>query len=145
MSAFTKDYGEIVDTIITECDIFPAVDYTKPLPIPFHVTYAMWDTGADVCVISKKVIKALGLKPVDTAMVKGIHGEEEDNEYIVHVKLPTKDLVVNVQATEARSEEYDFVIGTNIICFGDFAFTNAEGKSVFSFRIPSEGHINFEK
>ena len=145
MGVFTKDYGEIVDTIITECDVFPAVDYSKPLPSPFHAFKVMWDTGADVCVISKKAIKQLELKPVDTAWVEGLHGEQEDNEYIVHVKLPTGDLVANVQATEAHSEEYDFVIGTNIINFGDFAFSNAGNRSVFSFRIPAQTHIRFDK
>ena len=55
MGKCTKEFGVLVDTIITECSLYPPVDYTKqPLPEPILVKEAMWDTGADVCVINKR-------------------------------------------------------------------------------------------
>ena len=47
MGKYTKEFGILVDTIITECSLYPPVDYTKqPLPEPVTVKEAMWDTGA---------------------------------------------------------------------------------------------------
>ena len=37
--------------------------------------------------------------------------------------------------------DYEVVIGMDIISRGDFVFTNHEGHSTFSFRIPSEEEI----
>lgn len=37
--------------------------------------------------------------------------------------------------------DYDMLIGMDIILLGDFCLTNKDGKSVFSFRIPSKEHI----
>jgi len=39
---------------------------------------------------------------------------------------------------------FDFIIGMNILRMGDMALTNAKGSSVFSFRIPpAETQIDF--
>ena len=63
MGKFTKDFGALVDTIVTECGLSPSVDYTKmPLPEPVLVKDAMWDTGADICAMSKKIADELGVK-----------------------------------------------------------------------------------
>jgi len=40
--------------------------------------------------------------------------------------------------------DFDFIIGMNILRMGDMALTNANNKTVFSFRVPpAEAHINF--
>lgn len=42
MGKFTKEFGTLVNTITTECGIYPAVDYTKvSLPDPVLVKNAM--------------------------------------------------------------------------------------------------------
>ena len=46
-------------------------------------------------------------------------------------------------AMEFDSDEYDVVIGMDVICNGDFAITNQDDKTTFSFRIPSEVEIDF--
>lgn len=48
-------------------------------------------------------------------------------------------------AMEFDSDEYDVVIGMDVICNGDFAITNQDDKTTFSFRIPSEVEIDFSK
>ena len=52
-------------------------------------------------------------------------------------------LVTNVMALEFDNDEYDVIIGMDVICKGDFAITNLNGKTTFSFRIPSEKEIVF--
>lgn len=63
--------------------------------------------------------------------------------YLVHFGLPTGDIVTNIEATECNSDEYDAVIGMDIICKGDFAITNKNGHTTFAFRIPSQEEIVF--
>ena len=46
-------------------------------------------------------------------------------------------------AMEFENDEYDVVIGMDVICNGDFAVTNKDGNTTFSFRIPSEETIDF--
>lgn len=41
------------------------------------------------------------------------------------------------------AEDADVLIGMNIIVRGDFAVTNLDGITKFSFRIPSQVHIDF--
>ena len=61
----------------------------------------------------------------------------------MHIGLPTGEIVTNIMAMEFHSDEYDVVIGMDDICKGDLAVTNKDGRTTFSFRIPSEEEINF--
>lgn len=144
MGKFTKDFGVLVDTVVTECCLYPAVDYTKmPLPEPVLIKEAMWDTGADVCVISKRIADELGVNATGQMSVDGVHGEDIADVCYIHVKLPTNDYIMNVETIIRARTDYDFVIGMNVIAHGDIAISTAEDKTVFSVRIPSEGHIRF--
>jgi len=67
--------------------------------------------------------------------------------YLVDVLLPNGILFSNMEVAEFQSNnDFDFIIGMNILCQGDMALTNAKGEMVFSFRIPpAETHIDFTK
>ena len=62
---------------------------------------------------------------------------------MVHIGLPTGDIITDVVVTEIDSEDYDMVIGMDVISKGDFAITNKNEKTTFSFRIPSKEEIDF--
>ena len=144
MGKYTKVFDECVSAIVTECQIYPPIDYTKEkFPAPISVKEAMWDTGADICVISQELADNLGLVPFDQIYVNGVHGEELQSLYHIHVKLPTNDIVVYAEAVIGAKNGYDLVLGMNVISQGDIAITTADDKTVFSIRIPSEGHIKF--
>ena len=144
MGKYTKDFGELVDTIVTECSLYPAVDYkAMSLPAPTVVHEALWDTGADICVMSTAVAESLGVKPYKQLAVHGLYGEETMDVYLLHIKLPTNDYVMNVDAVIGDKTNYDFVIGMNVMAYGDVAITTFEDKTIFSIRIPSEGHLKF--
>jgi hypothetical protein len=65
--------------------------------------------------------------------------------YLIHLGLPTRDIVTDIMAMEFDSDEYDVVIGMDVICNGDLAITNLDDKTTFSFRIPSETEIDFSR
>jgi hypothetical protein len=46
---------------------------------------------------------------------------------------------------EFDCDEYDVIIGMDVICNGDYAITKQDGKTTSSFRIPLEVEIDFSK
>lgn len=150
MAVFTKRSDGLDLDIVTKCSIFSGVPVESirqesDLPEGFHTTNALWDTGAETTLISPQVVKALGLVPFDQTMIEGVGGTTVDNTYIVHIKLPSGDFAFCVEATETEyTNDYDVIIGMDIISMMDFAFTNKDNRSVFSFRFPSEEHIDFK-
>ena len=147
MGTFTQKYPGRAFEIVSECTIMPAVDNIsrEQLPPMVSVNSALWDTGADTTVISSKIVKALNLNPSGRAELTGINSSSQSNTYAVHLLLPTGNLASYVEVIEDDGIAYDMVIGMDVISKGDFAFTNRDGKSVFSFRLPSEEHIDFDK
>ena len=88
---------------------------------------------------------ALGLVPIGTSEISGVSsGVEFKRTFLIHVGLPTGDVITNVLVSEFDGEDYDLIIGMDIIQNGDFAVTNANDITAFSFRIPSKEEIDFE-
>lgn len=73
-------------------------------------------------------------------------GESYQNTYLVNVLLANKVEVYQLRVTEGViSGPAEVLIGMDIIGSGDFAVTNKDGKTVFTFRIPSVERIDFVK
>ena len=125
----------LVEDIMTECDIY-SVNGRK-----FHTECAIWDTGADTTIISSRIVKELNLQPYKAGGISGIGGATGSNVYLVHVLVPTGDFVANVEVMESDFEDIDVLIGMDVIVFGDFLITNADGKTTFQFRTPTEGGV----
>lgn len=118
----------------------PAVGGTPPPMVPFQ---AIWDTGATNCVITQAVIDACGLAPTGMAQVHGVHGPSTSETYLVNIALPNHVVITGVRVTKGDLIGADILIGMNIINRGDFAVTNLDGVTKFSFRIPSAESIDF--
>ena len=136
MATFKKEYPDLVESVITECDIYSSVGKR------FHTDRALWDTGADTTIISSRIAKQLQLKPLRKGYITGIGGDSSSNVFLVHIQLPTGDFVTDVEVMEDDYYDYDVIIGTDVIMFGDFLISNAEEKTTFQFRTPSEGGID---
>lgn len=76
----------------------------------------------------------------------------QNNTYLVNIALPSGVMVPQVRVTEVQlipddnvlaDKQSQLLIGMDIIGLGDFAVTNANGKTTFSFRIPSVEEIDF--
>ena len=140
MGVFSKKYDEVTEAVITEGCIYSYPQKDGKM-LKAEVKAAMWDTGSTETLISKRIINQLQLKPVAKRDVESYLGHEIEDVYHVMVGIPTGDVVTDIYVTECRGDSYDAVIGMDIIGLGDFAFTNKDGKSCFSFRLPSKEHI----
>lgn len=147
MGVITRKYDVKVDCIVTECYIYVPVDLSSCKDVKrVKVVRSLWDTGASVSLISARVAKVLGLVSIGKSGVSGYNeGIDVKDTYCVHVGLPTGDIVTNIMAMEFDSDEYDAVIGMDVIGKGDLAITNLNDRTTFSFRIPSEEVIDFSK
>lgn len=113
---------------------------------------AIWDTGATHSAITKKVVDDLKLKPTGARETRHADGKSVNNTYLVNISLPNNAMVSQVRVTEVQlipddnvsdDKQPQLLIGMDIIGLGDFAVTNADGKTVLSFRIPSIEEIDF--
>ncbi|MBQ9364016.1 MAG: retroviral-like aspartic protease family protein [Bacteroidaceae bacterium] len=147
MGTVTRKYQETVDSIVTESYVYAATDLVKGISVKrVKVQRSLWDTGASVSLISARVAKVLGLESIGKSGVSGYNeGVDVKDTYLIHIGLPTGDIVTNIMAMEFDSDEYDVVIGMDVICKGDLAITNQCEKTTFTFRIPSEKEIDFSR
>ena len=136
-SAFVSEYGGISKRLETEA----TVEY-KGGNIAVR---ALWDTGATSTCISMDVVAALGLVPLGKQKILTPSGISSANTYQVDILLPNnvmaKDIVVC--DSEIGAQKIGMLIGMDIICEGDFAVSNFNGKTAFTFRIPSQKRADY--
>lgn len=144
MGAITQRHANIVDSVVTESYIYTPGLSDKDTVKRVKVTKTLWDTGASATLISRRVINVLGLESVGLSGASGYNGGIDIKDtFLIHLGLPTGDVVTNVVAMEFDSDDYDVVIGMDVICQGDFALTNKGGTTTFSYRLPSAEEIVF--
>jgi hypothetical protein len=109
-------------------------------------TRALWDTGATNSVVTKTLATKMKLKPVGRVLSSHANGTTEVNVYLVNFFLPNSFYIPYVRVTECEdTQSFGAIIGMDIITLGDFSITNVEGKTVFSFRMPSSETIDYKK
>jgi hypothetical protein len=87
---YKKDYEGRIKAILTEAYIFEAVDLDRN-PVPEKRVFtqsAAWDTGAEISIISPRVVESLGLVPFAETSIMGVGGDEQVDVYKIHVGLP---------------------------------------------------------
>ena len=150
--AFTTSYKKLSNVLSNEVIITKACSpssNSKPLSLKDydHKRYnAIWDTGATGSVITKKIVQEFNLKPVGMVEVHTAGGTKIANTYLVNIWLPNRVVFYNLKVMEGKlSGQYEVLIGMDIISKGDFAITNYNNRTVFTFRIPSIECIDFVK
>ena len=108
---------------------------------------ALWDTGATSSCVSERVVKELNPPLRGKTTIRTPSGEDVANIYEVNILLPNKVNVERTLVIESKigNQGIDVLIGMDIIAIGDFAVSNFDGKTSFTFRIPSRKRINFLK
>lgn len=139
--------GGLLNQLITDIEIAPAFnpDDVNPQTKPYKPYKALWDTGATGTVITKKIVDDLGLKQIGITKVFHGDGSTDQPVYYINIMLPHRVGFSYVRATEGKLTGFDVLVGMDIIVKGDFAITNSDGRTTFSFRIPSETCIDFVK
>jgi len=143
--AFTVEYPEVVNVVETNiriCEDFDLDAYKDNVYPSSYEFIATWDTGAMISVISIKAVKELGLTPTGKEDVCHGGGVYVANKYLVNMFLPNDIVFVSLEVL-AMPISVDVLIGMDIISKGDFAITASEGKTVFSFQVPSTNKIIF--
>lgn len=127
-----------------------AMDITITLPgdkTKAFKTKGIWDTGATSSVITQEIFDQLQLKQIGIANVSTASESAKSlPTYLVDVFLKPDVLVQGIEVTVgkiAAESGYHFLIGMDIITFGDFVLTNVDQKTCLSFRLPSQLEIDF--
>lgn len=106
---------------------------------------ALWDTGATICCVSENVINQLSLVATGKTRMSTPSSENElVDTYLVDLLLPNDILIKDVVVAQSKigAQGIGLLVGMDIISRGDFLITN-NGETVFSFRMPSEGAMDF--
>ena len=139
--SLTDTWNGTAHIILTEVDIEPAVNPVTKIHIK-----AIWDTGAERSLITKEVADKLNLKPISKGLMSTPSDENvPTNIYIVNIFLPNTARITGIRAFEGTLKSGDMLIGMDVISLGDFAITNLNGRTMFSFRVPSMAEIDFVK
>jgi len=110
-----------------------------------RILNAQWDTGASGTVLSEKLVEDLGLIPISMTEARGCSGAYETGIYYVDVYLPNGVTITKLQVTHGQFEDIDVLIGMDIIGSGDFSVSNFDGKTTFSFRMPSLSEVDYNE
>ena len=145
--AFNTAYGRRVRELVTEVRIFSAFNPSHPPDESQTKKYlAVWDTGATKSVITEKVVQECDLKPIGVTTVHHVEGESRSDVYLASIWLPDKVCFPQLRVTKGMSGGgADVLLGMDVICMGDFAVTNVDGKTNLSFRMPSLECLDFVK
>ena len=141
MVSFTVTYKNISKSLISKVSLIECGSKLKNKNS--HI--ALWDTGATGSVITQKVINELNLKPVSRTNVSTSQGTYEANCYYIDISLTNEIIIPDLFVVHGEPTGCDILIGMDIINRGDFAVSNFNNKTQFTFRIPSIEDIDFKK
>jgi predicted aspartyl protease len=142
----TVEYPRIVHVLRTETLVSLAFDPTQMQvqTLPAHAQFtAIWDTGATNTVITRRVVETLKLIPIGIAPVNTSNGLRQSYTYLISLVLQNNVRFPILRATEGHISGGNVLIGMDVITQGDFVITNKDGKTSYSFRVPSLEHIDF--
>ena len=148
--AFTTDYNGIARVLVNDVGVeavsIRAGKDDGVIDASPRMYRAIWDTGATGTHITQRVVDDCGLKPITMTEVHGATGTRMCETFLVDLFLPNKLVLPAARvSTVDQLGDCDVLIGMDIIGAGDFAITHSQGRTKFSFRIPSMDDIDFVK
>jgi predicted aspartyl protease len=142
--SFITSYNGIARELRNQVRVAPPVQPGGPPPANLPVFDALWDTGATSTVITPKVVNAIGVKPISVVTAHTAGGSVQQNVHLISLYLPNNVAFPALRVSESKSlVGCDILIGMDVIANGDFAVTNYQGKTRFTFRMPSSAIIDF--
>ena len=140
-------HGGLLRVLQTKCFVSQAFDLQGGGNLPARYEFdAIWDTGATASVITQRVVDACGLQPVGMIQVHGVNSTEFCEVYLVNIAAPNNVTFPLINVSKAtKLVGADVLIGMDIITAGDFSITNKDGQTIFSFRVPSQIHVDYVK
>ncbi|MDE2638788.1 MAG: aspartyl protease family protein [Chloroflexota bacterium] len=143
--SYTIRYQGIVSALITPCAISASWDPLEEKPEPVAVRYqCLWDTGAKISAVTKRVATDLGLPTEALLPIQHAGGTSVDvPQHYVNLLPPGGMLIVGRPVAQLPLASFDVIVGMDIISRGDFAISNFDGYTTFTFRIPSAEEFDF--
>ena len=144
--AFTTYFDERKNVLVNEVRVAAAYTPVEGSPAPIFEEYeAIWDTGATRTVITRRVVEDCNLKAIGMSRVRGVNDVRSAEAYLINILLLNDVEFGNLRVigTERLSGGADVLIGMDIIGAGDFAVSNYQGRTTFTFRCPSQERIDF--
>ena len=133
--AFTVPYEKISPELLTKVSFSSSFKNANAIEV---TGIGIWDTGATTSAISSNIAKKCNLIPISKAEVHTAGGLVSQNVYLVDILVPNGVVINSVKVTEIPEiHGADALIGMDVIQLGDFAISNTDGKTTFTFRIPS--------
>jgi hypothetical protein len=121
-------------------------------PFPFNSmlslsTNAMWDTGAVMSAITHETRTQLKAKTINRIKIAAIHTTQEVDVVLITVELPNHVIKKSIKAAVCNiASNAGMIIGMDIISLGDFALSNGNNQTLFSFAVPPfKNTIDFSK
>ena len=144
----TIEFGKRALEISTNVKVSNFYDQSRQPSLP-HPAYescrAIWDTGAMSTTISPELAQKLGLVSFGKVKMQHANGDAIVNTYIINLLLPNNMEISTLPVMEGAMTDVDLLIGMDVITLCDFAITNKEGKTIFSFDIPSCHETDYSK
>lgn len=108
---------------------------------------AMWDTGAEVCVISKSLAEALRLKMAPGPAAHGLTGTSESEVCFAYVSFVAGGGIITVKCAVVDHHiggvEYSIILGLNLIRRGSLAITGGDKGITLSSTLPASSVVDF--
>ena len=138
LSVFTEKYTKIENRLLNKVVLCANEIVDQAL--------AQWDTGATNTCISEEIAKKYNLKPISYAQSKTPSGKLTSPIYFIDIVLNNEVVFTNwaVMGSKIGEQGIDILIGMDVISKGDFAISNYNGTTQFSFRIPSQEHVDYK-
>jgi len=144
-SAFTCKYTARSLTLTSDVDICAA--FIPPQkPTEKRKYKALYDTGATHSAVTPRVVADLKLPSIGAMNVGVGGGSLPTTGHLVNIALPNGVMFTMVRAASmVLHQGIDVIVGMDILGTGDFAVTHHQGRTTFSFRVPSHDEIDFVK
>lgn len=145
--AFTLKSSTLVNMIDMDINITSSFQQV-PIPVTESIPWrAVWDTGATQTSITQHVVDILKLTPLEPTLNVGTaNGIIKSKTYSIDIILPNNIIIPDlVVSCSPLPDGLSVAIGMDIIKQGNFSITNHNGKTTFSFCIPSIGEIDYTK
>ena len=109
-------------------------------------TNAMWDTGAEFCMMSKRLAAELNVNFDKSITMQGIVDRKEAAVGFTYVTLFANggimEVITGVIDETSLSGEYNFIIGMDFINKGTLAISSTNISTTLSFVVPTQAEID---
>ena len=143
--SFTVKASGILRQLVTPCFVSETSTIAVSTPRPLSRRYrSLWDTGATFSMITNRVAGDLNLRADGSITLRHAGGQAEGVPiFYVNLLLYNNVEIADVRVGLVDARDFDVIIGMDIINRGDFAVSNRDGATSFSFRIPSVEDFDF--